>query len=79
MNLFIKQEEAHRCREPIYEYQRGNMVRGRINQELGINIQTLLFIKQITKKDLLYNKGHSSQYSVMIYKGGKIEKINVYV
>ena len=30
---------------------------------------TLLYIKQITNKDLLYGTGNSIQYSVMIYRG----------
>ena len=38
-----------------------------INWEIGIDIYTLLFIKQITNKDLLYSAGNSTQYSVMAY------------
>ena len=30
-----------------------------INQELGINIHTLLYIRQITNKGLLYSTGNS--------------------
>ena len=33
---------------------------GEINQEFGINIYTLLYIKQINNKDLLYNTGNSA-------------------
>ena len=36
-----------------------------INWEIGIDIYTLLYIKQITKKDLLHSTGNSTQYSVM--------------
>ena len=53
MNLYTKQEEMHRHRKQIYGYQRE---RGRsINKEFGINIYTLLYIKQITYKKVLYN------------------------
>ena len=42
---------------------------GRINWETGIDIHTLLYIKGITNKDLLYSTGNSTQYSVMTYMG----------
>ena len=32
---------------------------------MGIDMYTLLYIKQITIKDLLYSTGNSTQYSVM--------------
>ena len=38
-----------------------------INKEFGINIYTLLYIKQIINKDLLYSTGNSAQYSVITY------------
>ena len=40
---------------------------GGINQELGVNTHTLLYIKQILNKDLLYSTGKSTQYSVITY------------
>ena len=63
MNLFTKQKQTHRLQKQTYGYQRGN-VWGGINQEFGINIYTLLYIKQIINKDLLYGSGNSTQYSV---------------
>ena len=33
-----------------------------MNWEVGIDIYTLLYIKQMTNKDLLYSTGHSIQY-----------------
>ena len=33
-----------------------------MNGEVGIGIRTLLYIKQMTNKDLLYSAGHSIQY-----------------
>ena len=54
MNLFTKQIQSHRCRKHTYGYQEGKGVR--INWEIGIDIHTpLLYIKQITNKDLLYS------------------------
>ena len=38
---------------------------GEINWEIGIDIYTLLYIKQITNKKIMYNTGKSTQYSVM--------------
>ena len=38
---------------------------GGLNQELMMNIHTLLYIKQITNKDLLYSTGNSTQYSII--------------
>ena len=54
---------------------------GGINWEIGIDMHTRLYIKQITNKDLLYSTGNSIQYSVMAYMGkeSKNEWIYVYV
>ena len=43
MNLFTKQKQTYRYRKQTYGYQRGD-VGGGINQDLGINIHTLLYI-----------------------------------
>ena len=37
--------------------------------EIGTDIYTLLYIKKITHKNLLYSTGNSTQYSVMAYLG----------
>ena len=57
MNLFTKQKQTHRLRERIYG-------EGRIVTEFGINIYTLLYLKWITNKDLLYTTGNYAQYYV---------------
>ena len=36
-----------------------------VDWEFGIDMYTLLYLKQITKKDLLYSTGKSAQYSVI--------------
>ena len=43
---------------------RGGREKG-INWEIGIDIYTLLYIKQIISKNLLCSTGNSTQYSVM--------------
>ena len=40
----------------------------------GINIYTVLCIKQIINKDLLYSTGNSTQYAMITYMGKKSEK-----
>ena len=45
---------------------------------VGININTLLYIKQITNKDLLYSTGKSTQYFVITYKGKESEEEYIY-
>ena len=45
-----------------------------IYQEVGINIYTLLYIKQITNKDLLYGTGNYTQYFVITCKSKESEK-----
>ena len=57
-----KQKQTFRCQKQTYGYQQKNAGEG-INQELGMNILTLI-IRQITHKDLLYSTGNSTQYSV---------------
>ena len=79
MNLFIKQKQTHSYRTQTYGYQRG-MVGG---DKLGvwINRYTLLYIKQVINKDLLYSTENSAQYSVITYMGKEFRKewICVYV
>ena len=48
---------------------KGETWRGEINQELGMNKHMLLYIRQVTNKDLLYSIGNSTQYSVITYMG----------
>ena len=47
---------------------------GGINWEIGIDIYTLRYIKQITSKDLLYSTGNSTQYTVMAYMEKNLKK-----
>ena len=38
---------------------------GGIDWEFGIDMYTLIYLKYITNKDLLYSTGNSAQYSVI--------------
>ena len=66
MNLFTKQKQSHDVENKL-TVTRGWGGGGGINWETGIDIHTLLYINQITNKDLLYSTGNSIQYSVMAY------------
>ena len=48
---------------------------GGINQDLGIKIHTLLYIR----KDLLYSTGNYIQYSMINHNGKEYLKKNVYI
>ena len=48
-------------------------------RKVGLNIYTLLYIKYITNKDLLYSTGNYTQYFVITYKGKESEKEKIYI
>ena len=50
-----------------------------INQEVAVDIYTLLYIKQRGNKDLLYSIGKSTQYCVITYLGKESEKEYMYI
>ena len=52
---------------------------GGINQEVGIDTYTLLYVKQVINKDLLYSTGKYTQYFVITYKGKESEKEYIYI
>ena len=60
MNWFAGQKLRHRCREQTYGHQGGESSRGGcggvMNWEIGIDMYTLICIKLITNKNLLYKK-----------------------
>ena len=78
INLFTKQKQTYRLRKQTCGYQRGK-VGGERNWEFGIDIYTLLYIKQIINKDLLYSTGDSTEYSAITYMGKESEKEQIYV
>ena len=56
MNLLIKHKQTRRLGEQTYGYHR-ERVREKIATEFRINMYTLLYLKLIINKDLLYSKG----------------------
>ena len=46
--------------------------RKRIVREFGMDMYTLLYLKRITNKDLLYSAGNSAQYNVAVWMGGEL-------
>ena len=61
MNWFAGQKLRHKCREQTYGHQGGESGQGGgggsfvMNWEIGIDIYTVICIKWITNKNLLYN------------------------
>ena len=53
-----------------------NSYGGVINWETGVDIYTLLYIKQVTNKNLLPSTGNSTEYSSDLY-GKRIPKRGV--
>ena len=61
----MKQKKSYTCKQS-YGYWRGWETR--INWEIEIDIYILLYIKQITDKDLLYSTRNSSILSSNLYE-----------
>ena len=60
MNWFAGQKQRHRCRKQTYGHQGGKAVGGGgggvMNWEIGIDMYTVMCIKWMTNKNLLYKK-----------------------
>ena len=54
MNWFAGQKLRDRCREQTYGHQGGKVAGGGMNWEIGIDMYTLMCIKWMTNKKLLY-------------------------
>ena len=78
MNLFTKQKHTHILRKQVMVTE-GKRGRGGINWGFGTDIYTLLYIKLITNKDLLYSTGNYTQYFVITYKRKDSEKEYAYI
>ena len=52
MNLFTKQKQIDRYPKQMHGYQRGNVSGRGINQDLGMNVNTVLYIRWITNKEI---------------------------
>ena len=59
-NRFAGEKLRHRCREQTYGHRGGKRLGGGgggvMNLEIGIDLYTLMCIKFMTNKDLLYKK-----------------------
>ena len=75
-NELTKQKQTHRLREWAYGCQ-GKGEGDSIVREFGTGMYTLLYLKWITNKNLLYSTGNSVQCYVTAWFGG--EWIHVYV
>ena len=65
--IYLQNRGSHWYKKQTYGYQREK--EEGISLEIVIDIYTLLYIKQITNKGLLYSTENSTQYSVMAYMG----------
>ena len=79
-SLFTKHRETHRLKEQTYGRQGEGWEEG-IVRECGMDMYTLLYLKWITNKELLYCTGNSAPRHVAAWMGGKFERgwIRVYV
>ena len=82
MNWFAGQKLRHRCREKTYGHQWGKAVGGGaggvMNWEIGIDMYTLMCIKWMTNKNLLYKKNNKIKFkkknSIRYLRGKPYEK-----
>ena len=78
MNLFTKQKKTQTQRMNLRLRRRKDWG---IDREFGMDMYTLLYLKQITNKDLLYSTGNSAQCYVAAWMGGELggEWMHVFV
>ena len=67
INLLIKRKQTHR--EQTYGYQEERV--DRRGGEFGIYMNTLLYLRWITNKDLVYSTGNSAQCYIAAWMGGE--------
>ena len=70
--MFTKKIKTHRLKERTYGCQRERLGKG-IVRDFGKAMDTLLYFKWITNKDLLYSTGNSTQYYVAAWIGRESE------
>ena len=68
MNLFTKRNRLKDTENKLM-VTNGNSEQGEMKQDLGINKYTLLYVKQVNGKNLLYSTGNYIQYLVITYNG----------
>ena len=80
MNLLTKQKETHRLKEGTYGCQGEGWGKGQLGT-FELDMYTLLYLKWVTNKDLLYSMWNYAQCYVAAWMGGQFreEWIHVYV
>ena len=68
--LIYKQKQSYRCGKLMVTRGQGK----RVNWEIETDVHILVYIKQITNKDLPYSTGNSTHYSVIAYMGKESKK-----
>ena len=63
MNLFVKHNRLTELENEVMVISRERREEGTF-REFGMHMYTLLYLKWITSKDLLYSTGNSAQYYV---------------
>ena len=72
MNLLTKQKETHRLKRTNLWFWAGDWREGEgIVREFGMDLYTVLYLKWITNKDLLYSTGNSAPCYVAAWMGGE--------
>ena len=71
MNLLTKQKETHRLRKQTYGCQEEGIVR-----EFEMAMYTLLYLKWIINKNLLYSSGNSAQCDVAAWMGEDLGRMD---
>ena len=77
MNFFAKQKHTHTDFRIKFRVIKGKTSGGGINQEFGINMYTLLYLKYITTTYCITQE--TTQYSVITYMEKQSEKEWIYV
>ena len=78
VNLFTKQKQTHKYRKQTYFPKNRRGAQEEVNQEFGVNINTLLYIKYINSKVILYSTENYIKQLIIIYNGKEYEK-NIYL
>ena len=74
MNVLTKWKETHRLIEQTYDCRGKGIVR-----EFGMVMYTLLYLRRIINKNLLYSTWNSVQCYVVAWRGAGFEEGGIYV
>ena len=78
MNLYTKEKQTNRHKKKVI-VTKGKR-EGGIYQKFSTNIlYILLYVKQISNRNLLYSTGNYTKYFVITYNGRESENIDIYV